>query len=80
MVSVLGSSAVDRGLGLRPDETKVYKVDICCFSVKHKVLRNKSNDWLARYQDNVSEWTDMSTRWLLFQWVIRLQIQLRVVV
>ena len=62
MVSVLDSSAVDRGLGPRPDQTKVYKVDICCFSVKHKVLRNKSNDWLARYQDNVSEWTDMSTR------------------
>jgi hypothetical protein len=48
MVSVLGSSTVDRGLGPRPDQTKVYKDDICCFSVKHKVLRNKSNDiiWL----------------------------------
>ena len=29
-------------------------------------LRRKSKDWLARNQDNVSEWGDMSTRGLLF--------------
>jgi len=27
----------------------------------------KSKDWLARNQDNVSEWGDMSTCGLLFQ-------------
>jgi hypothetical protein len=26
-----------------------------------------SKDWLARWQDNVSEWSDMSMRGLLFQ-------------
>jgi hypothetical protein len=27
----------------------------------------KSKDWLARNQNNVSEWSDMSTHRLLFQ-------------
>ena len=27
---------------------------------KHAALRRKDNDWLARNQDNVSEWGDMS--------------------
>jgi len=30
-------------------------------------MRRKSKDWLARNQNNVSEWSDMSTRGLLFQ-------------
>jgi hypothetical protein len=30
-------------------------------------LRRKTKDWLARNQNNVSEWSDMSTRGLLFQ-------------
>ena len=29
------------------------------------VLRCTSKDWLARNQVNVSEWSDMSTRWLV---------------
>jgi hypothetical protein len=40
---------------------------ICCFSAKHAVLKRKSKDWLARNQDNVSEWGDMSIRGMLFQ-------------
>ena len=28
----------------------------------HVALRRKSKDWLARNQNNVSEWSDMSTR------------------
>jgi len=64
MVSILASSAVDRGSG----QTKDYKIGICCFSTKHAALRSKSKGWLARNQDNVSEWSDMSTRGLLFQW------------
>ena len=63
LVSVLTSSAVDRGSG----QTKDYKIGICCFSAKHAALRRKSKDWLARNQNNVSEWSDMSTRGLLFQ-------------
>ena len=57
MVSVLALSAVDRGFEPRSGETNNYKNDICCFSTQHEVLRRKSKDWLARNQDNVSEWT-----------------------
>ena len=49
MVSVLVSSGVDHGLKPRSGQTKGYKIG------KHVALRNKSNDWLARNQNNVSE-------------------------
>jgi hypothetical protein len=67
MVSVLTSSAVDRGIEPRSGQTRDYKIGICCFSAKHAALRRKSKDWLDRNQNNVSEWSDMSTRGLLFQ-------------
>ena len=57
MAIVLASSAVDRGFEPRSG----------CFSAKHAALRRKSKDWLARNQNNVSEWSDMSIRGLLFQ-------------
>jgi hypothetical protein len=60
MVSVLASSAVDLGFEIRSGQTKDYEIDICCFSAKHAALRRKSKDWLARNQDNVSKWCDMS--------------------
>jgi hypothetical protein len=55
MVSVLVSSAVDRGFEPRSGQTKDYKIGICCFSAKHAALRRKSKDWLAWNTDNVSE-------------------------
>ena len=67
MVSVLVSSAVDRGFDPRSGQTKDYEIGICCFSAKHTALRRKSKDWLARNQDNVSEWGDMFICGLLFQ-------------
>ena len=67
MVSVFTSSAVDRGFELRSGQTKDYTIGICCFSAKHAAIRRKSKDWLARNQSNVSEWSDMSIRGLLFQ-------------
>ena len=67
MVSVLASSAVDRGFGPQSGQTKDYKISICCFSAKHAALRRKSKDWLARNQDNVSEWGNISIHGLLFQ-------------
>ena len=67
MVSVLASSAVDLGFDPWSGQTKDYKIGICCFATKHVSLRSKSKDWLARNQNNVSEWSDMSTRRLLFQ-------------
>ena len=67
MGCVLASSVVDRGFEPRSGQTKDYKIGICCFSVKHAALRRKSKDWLARNQNNVSEWSDMSTHGQLFQ-------------
>ena len=67
MVSVLALSAVGRGFEPWSGQTKDYKIGICCFSTKHAALSSKSKDWLARKQDNVSEWSDMSTPGLLFQ-------------
>jgi hypothetical protein len=60
MVSVLASSPVDRGFEARSGQTKDYKIGICSFFAKHVALRRKRNDWLARNQNNVSEWSDMS--------------------
>ena len=67
MVSVLVLSAVDRGFDSLSGQTKNYQIGMCCFSTKHTELRRKSKNWLARNQDNVSEWGDMSIRGLLFQ-------------
>ena len=66
MVSVLASSTVDHGFEPQSGQTRDYKIDICCFSAKHAAIRKKSKDWLAQNQDNVSEWSHMSTRRLLF--------------
>ena len=75
-VSMLASSAVDRVFEPLSDQTKYYKKFICCFSAKHTALRRKSKDWLARNQDNVSEWGDMSIHGQLFQWTSTIKIQL----
>jgi len=52
----------------------------CCFSAKHTALRRKSKDWLSRNQDTVSEWSDISTGVLLFQWAIIINIKRSVLV
>jgi hypothetical protein len=67
MVSVLVSSAVDRGFERLSGHTKDYKIGIFCFSGKHAALKRESKDWLARNQNNVSERSDMSTLGLLLQ-------------
>jgi len=74
------NGAVDRGFEPRSGQTKDYKIGICCFSTKHAALRRKSKDGLARNQDNVSEWSNMSTHGLLFQWASTIVIQLSVLV
>ena len=63
MVSMLASSAVDRGY----NQTQDYEIVSCCFSTKHVALMSKSKDWLDRNQNNVSEWSNMSNYGLLFQ-------------
>jgi len=51
---------VDRGFESRSGKTKDYKIGMCCFSAKRASLRRKRKDCLARNQDNVSKWGDMS--------------------
>jgi hypothetical protein len=80
MGSVLASSAVYRGFEPRSGQTKDYKIGICCFSTKHAALRSKSKEWLARDQNNVSEWSDMSVHGLLFRWATTIRVQLSVLV
>ena len=65
MVRMLALSVVDHGFETQSGQTKDYKIVFCCFSTKHAALSIKSKDWLAQNQDNVSEWSDMSTRGLL---------------
>ena len=80
MISVFASNAVDRGFDPGSGQIKDYKIDICCFSAKHAILRRKNNDWLARNQDDMSEWGDMSIRGLLFQLASIIKIQLSVLI
>ena len=80
MVSMLTSSVVDRGFDLRSGQTKDYKIGVCCFSTKHAALRNKSKDWLAWNQNNVSKWCDIYTHGLLFQLASTLKIHVSMVV
>ena len=56
MVSVLASSAVDRRFDPRSRQTKNYRIGMCCFSAKYVALRRKGKNWLARNQNNASEW------------------------
>ena len=74
MVSVLASGAVDPGFELRLGQTKDNELGICCSFAKYAALRRKNKDWLARNQNNVSVWSDMSTRGLLFQWANNIKI------
>ena len=68
MVRVLASSVVhvDPGFEPRSGKTKDSNICICCFSAKPAALRRKSKDWIARNQNNMSEWGDMSICGLLF--------------
>ena len=56
---------------------RLQKIDICCFSAKHTALKRKSKYWMARNQNNVSEWSDMPNCGLLFQCVSTIKMQLR---
>ena len=67
MIRVLASSAEDRAFEPGSGQTKDYKIDVYCLSAKHAAVRRKSKGWLARNQNNVSEWNNMSTRGLLFK-------------
>jgi hypothetical protein len=42
--------------------SKDYKINIYSFLAIRAALRSKNKDWLTRRQNNVSEWSDMSTK------------------
>ena len=65
MVGDLALSAVDRDLSTSSVKPKIKKLIFVTSPDKH-TLRRKSKDWLARNQENVSEWRNMSCG-LLFQ-------------
>ena len=52
---------VDRGFEHRPVKPKDYTIDICYLSAKPAGRSRNTKDWLVRNQNNVSEWSDMST-------------------
>jgi hypothetical protein len=44
-----------------------YNIGIGCFSVRYAALRRKRQSLVGSESENVPEWSDMSTRGLLFQ-------------
>jgi hypothetical protein len=54
---------------------ELFRLVFFCFS-----LKSKSKGWMARNQNHVSEWSDMSIRGLLIQWASTIKIQLNVLV
>ena len=80
MVSMLVSSAVNRGFKSWSGQTKDYKIGICFFSTKQAAIKRKSKDRLARNRDNVFVWGDISIHRLLFQCASTIKIQLIVLV
>ena len=49
MVNVLVQRAVDRGFEPLSGKTKVFKIEICCFSDKQATLRGKNEYWVYQY-------------------------------
>ena len=60
---MLTSSAVDRGFAPCLVKPMTIKLVFVASPINTKYYKH----WLARNQNNVSEWSDMSTRGLLFQ-------------
>ena len=68
MVSKLAMSAVHVYCGfLSPAQVKTKTVKLVFVASKHTTLMSKDKDWLAWNKDNLSEWSNMSTRGLLRQ-------------
>ena len=77
IASMLASNVVDCGLETRSGQPRdLQKNGIFCFSDKHTALRSTSKRWLVWNQNNVSKWSDMFTRGLLFQWASKMKIQI----
>ena len=66
MVSVLVWIVAYCRFKSRSGQDKDCKIGISCFSIKHAASRRKSKYLLVPNQENVFEWSDMSTNRLLF--------------
>ena len=58
---------VDHGFESDHVKTTITMIFVVSPLTLYVSLRRKSKDWLALNQDNVSTWSDISTRGLLFQ-------------
>ena len=74
MAIVLGLSIIDSWVR-SPGGPNQKLLKICYFPIKHATLCMKNKDWLSWNQD-MSDLIDMSTWWLLHQWVGTIQIKL----
>ena len=77
MFGVLASGALDHRIKSRSGQAKYNKTGCGCFpACSTKEQDKKKKKMLARNQDNVSEWSNMSTQ-LLFQCASTITIQKR---
>jgi hypothetical protein len=63
--SCLGNFITGVNSAKQTDQTKDYKLGMCCFFERHTALKRNSKVWLARNKNSVYEWGDMSIRGLL---------------
>jgi hypothetical protein len=77
---MLASSMVKHGFKSQSSQAIDYKIGICCFYTKYTALWSKKKRLVGWNQDSVSEWNDMSTCGLLFQWYSTIKIQQNVLV
>ena len=54
-------------VGLSPALVKTKTIKLVFVASKRTALMSKGKDWLAWNKDNLSEWSNMSTRGLLRQ-------------
>jgi len=67
IANVIALNMIGRGFESQSDQTKDYKIGICCFSAKHTTLRSNIKYYLTMNQENVFERSDMPFCGLLFQ-------------
>ena len=65
MVSVLASSANDRGIEPWLDPTEDYEIGIYCFSAKHAAFKEKEQTGWLGIGIMCPKWGDMSTHGLV---------------
>lgn len=60
-------SVVDSRFKAWSGQTKDYAIDMRFFYAKYAAIRNNNKYWLARSLAKMFDWSDMSTRELLFR-------------